>query len=232
MLTSFLDRTMRRRSFFRIAGATTAASALLLAGCGTDDPEPVAAPSNVLVLAAGDVGLLNYAYLLEQLEAAFYQKVLGALPTDLLPGEKEALTALRDHEVIHREFFKFALADQAITTFTFDFTSLSLTSRVGVFTAAKKLEDLGVAAYNGIGKLLLNGGYLTLIGKIASVEARHAAFVRDALQPNSFGVADATTIVTTGDYAGLNVTMTPAQVLTAAAAFFPFTIDTSKLPTA
>ncbi|SHI66229.1 Ferritin-like domain-containing protein [Hymenobacter daecheongensis DSM 21074] len=223
---------MQRRSFFRVAGATVAASTLVLAGCGTDDPTPTtpAAGANVLTLAAGEVGLLNYAYILEQLEAAFYQKVVDAPPADLRAGEKEALTELRDHEVIHREFLKFALADKAIGTIEFNFSSVTFTTREGVFTAAKKLEDLGVAAYAGVGKLL-SGSYLALLAKIASVEARHAAYVRDALQPNSFGTPDAGIIATTGDYAGLNVALTPAQAMAAAAPFLNFTVDVSQLPT-
>ena len=94
---------MRRRSFFRLAGATAATSALVLAGC-VKDPVPPATGPSVFTLSGDDTGLLNLLYLLEQLEAAFYQKVLDALPADLQAGDKEALTALRDHEVIHRVF--------------------------------------------------------------------------------------------------------------------------------
>ncbi|WP_345073490.1 ferritin-like domain-containing protein [Hymenobacter fastidiosus] len=232
MITSFLARSMRRRSFFQLAGATAATSALVLTGCGKDDPTPPAgANPNVLTLPAGDVGLLNYAYLLEQLEAAFYQKVLDAKLTDLLPGELAALTDLRDHEVIHREFFKFALLDNAIPTLVFDFSSISFTSRLNVLTAAKKFEDLGVAAYNGVGKLVSSSAYLVLLAKIASVEARHAAFIRDALQPNSLATPDATIIATAGDSTGFNIALTPREVLAAAAPFLPFAVDASQLPT-
>ncbi|RYU84254.1 ferritin-like domain-containing protein [Hymenobacter persicinus] len=230
---SFLARSMRRRSFFRVAGAAAAASTLVLAGCnpGDDSPKPSTNP-NLLILGGGDNGLLNYAYLLEQLEAAFYQKVLDALPADLLPGEKDALTDLRDHEVIHREFFKQALGTNAIESFDFDFSTLTLTTRAGVFAAAKKLEDLGVAAYAGVGKLITSSVYLGLVAKIASVEARHAAYVRDAVQANSLATADADTIITTGDFAALNVALTPAQVMSAAAPFLKFIVDTSQLPKA
>ena len=221
---------MRRRSFFRVAGATAAASALVLTGCD-DDTATVTTTTDTLALASGDAGLLNYAYLLEQLEAAFYQKALDTKAADLTPADLSGLTDLRDHEVIHREFFKYALGTSAIADVTFNFSTIDFTTRAGVFAAAKKLEDVGVAAYIGVGKLFTSSVYLGLVAKIASVEARHAAFVRDALQPNSAGTADATIIVASGDYAGLNVTMTPLEVLAAVAPFLPFTVDASQLPT-
>jgi hypothetical protein len=45
-------------------------------------------------------------------------------------------------------------------------------------TTAKTFEDLGVAAYNGAGKLIKNIDYLKAAGRIVSVEARHAAAAR------------------------------------------------------
>ncbi|TGE19794.1 ferritin-like domain-containing protein [Hymenobacter elongatus] len=226
--SSFLARTMRRRSFFQAAGATVAASTLLLAGCGDDTTVEPALPPTTLSLGKGEIGVANYAYLLEQLEAAFYQKVLDSPPSDFLAGELASFTELRDHEVIHREFFKQLLGTSAIPTLEFNFSSITFTTRAGVLAAARTFEDLGVAAYNGAGKLLSTKATLVLVGKIASVEARHAAFIRDLLQADPF--ADA--VETTGAFAGLGRTLTPAQVIEAAAKFFPYTILVSDLPTA
>jgi hypothetical protein len=44
-----------------------------------------------------------------------------------------------------------------------------------------------VGAYNGAGRFLKTAGLLTLAGKIVSVEARHAAAIRDVLNPRSGG---------------------------------------------
>ncbi|UOQ79875.1 hypothetical protein [Hymenobacter sp. 5414T-23] len=42
---SFLARTLRRRSFFRVVGATVATSTLLLAGCNDNtNPDPAPLP--------------------------------------------------------------------------------------------------------------------------------------------------------------------------------------------
>jgi len=88
------------------------------------------------------------------------------------------LTAIRDHEIAHRDFFKAALKKNAIPALDVDFTKIDFNSRDSVLTTAKTFEDLGVAAYNGAGQLLEKGEYLLLAGKIVSVEARHATAIR------------------------------------------------------
>jgi rubrerythrin len=232
---SFLARTLRRRSFFRVVGATVATSTLVLAGCN-DNTEPTPAPTTAtLNLGSGDNGLLNYAYLLEQLEASFYQKVVDAFPADFTAADKAAFVDLRDHEVIHREFFRYALGANAYDTslspaLAFDFSSFTLTTRAGVYAAARTLEDVGVAAYNGAGKLVIDTATLRMLGKIASVEARHAAFVRDQAQPGSFAASDVVT--ETGEAAGLDIVKTPTEVVALIAKFVPATLVVTNLPTA
>lgn len=229
--TSFLGRTLRRRSFLRVAGATAASSALVLAGCGDDTPTPV---TNVVTItfANSDIGLLNYAYLLEQIEAAFYQKVVDSFPSDFTAEDKAAFIDLRDHEVIHREFLRYALNSNSYdinysTPLVFNFSSFTLTTRAGVYAAARTLEDVGVAAYNGAGKLLTDPAYLKLLAKLASVEARHAAFVREQAQPGSFAASDV--ITATGPLAGLDIVKTPAEVAVLIAPFVPLPLVTDGL---
>ncbi|MBC6696906.1 ferritin-like domain-containing protein [Hymenobacter puniceus] len=229
-------RMLARRSFFRVAGAGAAATALVLTGCGDDDdPAPVVG-TNLLSLgsfvatptSSPNLSVLNYAYLLEQLEAAFYDKVVTTPPTDLLPGELAYLTDLRDHELIHREYLKYALGTSAYdstlaTPLVFDFSTFTLTTRAGVWAAARQLEEIGVAAYNGAAKYLTSAEYLNALGKLASVEARHAALVREVLQPGSFADNVGTT--------GLDDAKTPAQVVALIQPFVPVTISTANLPT-
>jgi hypothetical protein len=52
-------------------------------------------------------------------------------------------------------------------------------NRDSILRTAEQFEDLGVAAYNGAGKYLSDAGNLLIAGKIVSVEARHAAAIRD-----------------------------------------------------
>ena len=63
-----------------------------------------------------------------------------------------------------------------------------------------------------------------LAGKIVSVEARHAGYIRELVMLNSF--ADRSVV----DIAGLDVMKTPHDVLTAVKPFIKTSIDFSKLP--
>ena len=126
-----------------------------------------------------------FAYALEQLEAAFYIKVNASFYSNITSDEQQILTDIMNHEVAHRDFFKAALGSAAIQTLTFDFSSIDFTNRASVLGTAKALEDTGVSAYNGAGKYIQSADYLTLAGKIVSVEARHAAAIRDLLMPKT-----------------------------------------------
>ncbi len=176
-------------------------------------------------LGEGDIGVLNYAYALEQLEAAFYTQVLESPYGDMTDDEKQILTDLRDHEVAHRDFLKEALADKAIPDLEVDFSAVDFASRDSVLMTAKTFEDLGVSAYNGAGKLLENPDYLLAAGRIVSVEARHAATIRDLLQPGSVSFAGPDVV----DENGLDGALEPAEVLAAAAPFIKTDVTANRL---
>jgi hypothetical protein len=181
---------IKRRSFFMYAGATAGATALLLSGCDDDDDTDVNA--NLLDVGSGDGGILNYAYALEQLEAAFYAKIkTGTYYSGLNAsgGERQILDDLAGHEAIHRDFLKAALQANGITPLKDlepNFDSINFNDRTSVLQAAQTFEDTGVAAYNGAGRFINDNKYLALAGKIVSVEARHAALIRDLRQYNNF----------------------------------------------
>lgn len=211
---------LSRRRFLGYAGAMTGVAAIA-AACSKDDS---GMPGTGINLGSGDVGILNYAFALEQLEAAFYMQVAMTPYTGITAAETALLTDIRDHEIAHREFFKAALGANAIATLEFDFSSISFSSRDSVLATAKVFEDLGVSAYNGAGKLIVNPDYLTLAGKIVSVEARHAAYIRDLISNGSF--ADNTVI----DMNGLDTSRMPAEVLAAAGAYIKTKLNGSNLP--
>jgi hypothetical protein len=137
-----------------------------------------AAMGKAVDLGEGDVGILNYAYALEQLEAAFYTQVTKTPYASMASADTDILSAIRDHEIAHRDFFKAALKKNAIPALEVDFTKIDFNSRDSVLKTAMTFEDLGVAAYNGAGQLLKKEEYLLLAGKIVSVEARHATAIR------------------------------------------------------
>ena len=65
-----------RRLFLRYAGFTAASASLLVTACSKDTVVDAVTAQSV-DLGTGDVGILNYAYALEQLEAAFYTQVIA-----------------------------------------------------------------------------------------------------------------------------------------------------------
>jgi hypothetical protein len=221
------ENHLKRRLFLKYAGASAGALALVLAGC--DDDEDMK-PSEGVDLGSGDTGVLNYAYALEQLEAAFYTMVVshGSFSSIFSAPERAILTDIRDHEIAHREFFKTALGGQAIPDLEVDFSSVNFGNRESVLMTASTFEDLGVSAYNGAGNLLTDGDLLLVAGKIVSVEARHAAAIRDLLNPRSADFAGDDVV----DANGLDVALMPSDVLTAADPFIQTKVNFSNLPTA
>ena len=153
-----------------------------------------------------NAGVLNYAYALEQIEAAFYGRTVTAIDDgDLtLNGmvEENYFRDLAAHEAIHTaalqtlidndtdgdplpELGDFLLLDEVV-----DFSS-----RDSVFQVAQLLEDTGVSAYNGAGIYVAGDDetsdlFTTLAGKIVSVEARHAAAIRSTYGDDATDFAD------------------------------------------
>lgn len=215
-----------RRKFLGYVGAT---SALLVTAASCDKDDDIVNNTGV-DLGSGDVGILNYAYALEQLEAAFYTQVVATPYSGISALEMEYMTDIRNHEVAHRDFFKAAITAAApssiIPALSVNFSSINFTSRASVLATAKAFEDLGVTAYNGAGQLISTTGngptYLTLAGKIVSVEARHAALIADLISNGTF--ADST------DANGLDMARTPAQVLAIAGTYITTQINASNLP--
>ena len=207
-----------RRNFLIKAGSLSMASAFVLNACKKSSSD------NGVNLGSGDFGILNYAYALEQLEAAFYIKVIASPYVGITTVEAAMLTDIRDHEIAHREFFKNALGGNAIIGLDVNFTTIDFTSRASVLGTAKAFEDLGVSAYNGAGQLIADVNYLALAGKIVSVEARHSAAIRVLLGVNTF--ADSSVL----DANALDKSRTPAEVLAIAGAYINTKIDASNLP--
>jgi hypothetical protein len=132
---------------------------------------------------------LNFALTLEYLEANFYIKAVasGIIPTgDALTS----LTVIRDHENEHVNFLKTAITAAggtpvSFTANSFDFTAKgtfpNVFSDYGTLLAvAQTFEDTGVRAYKGQSpNLISNNDYLSAALQIHSVEARHAAHLRE-----------------------------------------------------
>jgi hypothetical protein len=222
---SLFDKTVGRRSFLQYAGAGAAGIALVAAGCKKDRGyENPTMNGGVTLDFKDDFGVLNYAYALEQLEAAFYIKVASAPPASFTAAQKAYFQDIQFHEIAHREFFKAALSTAAIGSLEVNFSAIDFTSASSVLGTAMAFEDLGVAAYNGAGIRLKNTTYLLLAGKIVSVEARHASYIRDLVSPGTFASAPQVAAAT-----GLDMAMTPDKVLGIAGAYVKTKINVINL---
>ncbi len=140
--------------------------------------------------------VLLFAFLLENLEAEFYKRVVSMFATIGVPAgpAQGALTTIRDHEVAHVNFLKAVLQSVNVTvpTYTaasFDFSGgkgtgtgpfAAAATNYGVMLAvAQAFEDTGVRAYKGQAPRLINNNeVLQAALQIHSVEARHASHIR------------------------------------------------------
>lgn len=207
-----------RRDFLRAAalGGTAVFLPALFAGCGNSNGDAglspaVEAKEDLAINIGTDTGVLNFAYALEQLEAAFYSQVVASFAgSGLTSAEQSVLTDIRNHEVIHRDFLALVLGSAKIPNLTPDFSTVNFRDRVSILRTARTFEDIGVGAYNGAGKLLKDLNTLGVAGKIVSVEARHAATIRDLLNPGSRDFAGDDVVDRTS---GLDQAMEPGQAL-------------------
>jgi hypothetical protein len=231
----FASGASPRRQFLRQAGALAAGS-LVLAACGDD--APVVPASDSYEFGAGDAGVMSYLFLLERFSADFYARVLTSPPSDLTTNELALLRDIYRHELVHRELMLLAFADSnllasgqlpVLQAITFNYTSLATSTREGLLTAARMIEDMGVAALSTATKRLTEPVLLRLVLKMTAVEARHAATVRDLLQPGSFAAPDV--VDDAGTNAGLNKRLTPAQVITELNKYSSLRLTGASLPT-
>lgn len=225
-----LTSVRSRREFLRLMGVGGAIVLLpsVIAGCDDDDKDitgPGTGATVTIDFSKGDIAVLQFAYALEQLEADFYTNVVNNFSgSDLTAADQAVLADVKNHEVIHREFFRAALGTNASFTLATTYGGLNFKSRAAVLGAAKTFEDLGVAAYNGAAQYLADVNNLLVAGKIVSVEARHASAIRDLLNPkenSANGFAP-----TSFDDA-----FSPAKVRTAAQGYVVQNIAFSNAPT-
>jgi hypothetical protein len=162
------ERTTRAEAFGRVlaAGGGIAVAGVTIA--------VVADPAGSKPSPAQDVAILNFALLIEYVQAGFYT---DALRRGHLTGERaEFARTVRGQERAHVAFLRKALGAKARKPPKLDFGD-DTTSPDRFTDAALKLEDLAVVGYNA-GAPNLTKAALASAAKIVSVEARHAAWIR------------------------------------------------------
>lgn len=131
-------------------------------------------PADSRPSAAMDARILNFALLIEYVQAGLYA---DALAQGSLTGElREYARTVGGQERAHIAFLRKALGGEARKPPKLDFGEDAASAEK--FTAAAlKLEDLTVAAYNAQAPALTKGA-LAAAARIVSVEARHASWIR------------------------------------------------------
>jgi hypothetical protein len=169
-----------RRRFFQLAGGIAGAGLLLsAASCRRT-------PASDTYIGAGDAALLNYLYILKQVTVAFYAQAVATPYYDITLEETALQVDLRDQEIVHREFFKSLLGKNAVKEITTQLSAVTFADKKNFLTHASGLEDLSVAAYAGVIRVLTNNDQILALSKISSVDARHAGYMRDLLSHNTF----------------------------------------------
>jgi hypothetical protein len=125
--------------------------------------------------AKQDAEILRFALTVEDLQAAFYADAIkrGALGGELL----EFAQTVGGHERAHAAHIRDLLGAGAPKARRFDFANTNADAASFGRTAIK-LEELGLAAYNGAATSLTSDA-LADASRIVSVEARHASWIRD-----------------------------------------------------
>lgn len=183
--------------------------------------------------------VLQFAFLLENLESEFYKAVTGTsssaafnsafAPVRATLTTREAATfdQIRKHESAHVTLLRGAIIGAGGTpaTYTpasFDFTggdgsgtgpfAAATTNKAFLFAATQGFEDTGVRAYKGqAGRLINDNATLTVALQIHAVEARHAAVIRKMRQAMGASVKASGTI--TGSQSGITGVPAPGQAL-------------------
>ena len=126
-------------------------------------------------LPVRDRRILRFALELERLQAAFYAE---AIRVGKLTGEvRQFAETVGREEQAHRRYLETALGSAAASSQRYRFGDAAQSDRTFI-AAAAKLEDTGLAGYNGQAANL-SRTTLRSVARVISVEARHAAWARD-----------------------------------------------------
>jgi hypothetical protein len=183
-----------RSQFLRRAGLAGGAFAGGGAILGALAPSALAYSSGdrppVKPFGKGDIGVLNFALVLEYLESGFYN---GATEAErrkpfLRNGlERTFLRTTTRDEAEHVNFLKKALGKHAIKKPSFDYRGQNK-EHASFFTAAFAFENVGVHAYSGQAFNISTPAYLAAALSIVTIEARHAAVAGLLREGTEYGI--------------------------------------------
>ena len=208
-----------RRDFLRYLGVGGAGllAMPLLSACNSEPIDPALRASIDL---RSDSGAMNFASLIQQVQYQFYatsfavyQGYVGATALEFT-----VIQRLWTHHSGVLQLFRRATPEPVSGNLQFDYSNVDFSNRASVLEYAIELEDIATAAMHGILRHAPDAETLTVLAKIASVEARHSATLRDlvdigagrasALTRTSFASDDVVSPTT-----GANELLTPRQAI-------------------
>ncbi|KAL8671333.1 MAG: hypothetical protein Q9168_004170 [Polycauliona sp. 1 TL-2023] len=136
--------------------------------------------------------ILNYALTLEYLERKFYQEGLANYTQTQFVAAGfedpfyENLKEIYFDEQTHVSFLSGALTAAGVTPTVELQYSFGTTNPLQFVTLSSVLETVGVSAYLGAARDIMNKDYLDAAGAILTVEARHASYIRASLGESPF----------------------------------------------
>lgn len=209
-----------RRRFLGFAGGLAGAG-LLISSCKKEDK--VEQDGTVVAdLGRNDEGLLNLLFVIQQVEADLYAKVLLGYYNGMSPEELALFQEMAKHEIAHRELLRNYLRDRGTVVST-DFSSyIDFTSRESVLQGMETIENLCVAVMNEVSRLLISVEHTALVLKISSLEARHAATISNLRILGGF--------FNTVDNAGQEQGMLPSVAVTTINRFLVTKVSGNNLP--
>jgi hypothetical protein len=192
-----LAREHSRRNFLKTAGAVTAAiSAMGIGGFATRAGAQDGGEQPYMTYeGVGDAGILQLAYLLEQLEGTFYA---AGVDSGLFEGEALAqIAAIRDHEFAHAEAIAATLGQlgaevPAVPEFTFPDEVFEDPN--AFLELAATFEPVGIGAYQGAAPALESKEILAAALSIHNAECQHRCAInilQGVVPPNNVAFEEA-----------------------------------------
>ena len=175
-----MDREVSRQNFLKKAAWTGAAfSAMGIGGFGIAVSRAEAqAQAYESYQGLGDAAILQFAYLLEQLEGVFYDEGVNA---GLFKGAfLDQVAVIRDHEFAHADAIATTLGQlgaevPAVPEFTYP--DGVFTDVVAFLELAATFEPVGIGAYQGAAPALESKDILAAAISIHNAECQHRAAI-------------------------------------------------------
>ena len=174
-----------RKRFMQMVGGAGAASAFaaLVAGCGSgskDDKSKIGT-NDPGTQGASDLAIVQYALLLELIEADFYEKVIASGEVKD-PTFAEMAKQIGENEQEHVDALSGVvkqLGSPATEKPKTKFDSVLAGGEAKILATAAMVENVGASAYLGQADKIMGEDILNAALAIHTVEARHAAALND-----------------------------------------------------